>query len=188
MVTCARHSDLGVKFICTLPNCLKELCDLCILEHKEHISSIKSIYTIIDKSCEELEAKDLKSVKSAIIHRETESFNKIDTFLDEFYSALKGKIQALKRKMLYECSSKTNFIEQFGRFKEMANRVSMKRENITPELLTMLKEFIQFEQSPKYSSIQVDPTFFDRFDNVFNECVLQKDNYESGDEGNPKVP
>lgn len=173
--------------MCTQQNCLKELCELCILEHKEHIASIKSIEEIIDRSCHELEAKDLKSVKSAIIHRETDSFNKIDNFLDEFYSMLKGKMQALKRRMLYECSAKTNFIEHFGKFRDMATRVLTKQEKITPELLSMLREFVQYEQSPKFSSIMVDPTFYDRFDQAFSDCVLMKDNFESGEEGNPKV-
>jgi len=182
---CHRHGDLPIKFICT--NCLKEICDLCILEHKEHITSIKSIYDIIDKNCRELEASDLKAIKKAITHREAESFNKIDYFFDEFYSLLKAKIQAMKRKMLHESSAKINFLDNYPRFKEMAMQVKQNRDMLTPELLDMLKEFVQFEQNPKFSSISVDPNFYTRFDQIISECVLDKENFESGDEGCPKV-
>ena len=114
---CSSHPDVHVKFLCTKEGCYKELCDLCILDHKEHIKTIKSIYEVIDRHCQDLEAKDLKSIKNAIVHREADSFNKLDHFLDEYLTLLKSKFRSLKRRMLFDSSSKSTFIENYPKFK-----------------------------------------------------------------------
>ena len=42
-VFCANHQGKKVKFICSVKNCLQELCSFCILDHKNHIESISPI-------------------------------------------------------------------------------------------------------------------------------------------------
>ena len=184
---CAKHAELTIKYICTREGCLHELCEMCLLEHKEHIASIKSVFDIIEKSCSELEAKDLKSVKTAIMERERDSFDKIDKLLDEFYCMLKQKCQALKRKMLNDYSSKTNFLENYERFKELTTQVRGKKDLVSTELIGVVKEYLQYENNPKITSISVDPHFYPRFDQIFNECVQEKESFDTGEEGHPKV-
>ena len=160
---------------------------MCILEHKDHISHIKSIYDIIEKSCNELEAKDLKSIKNSIIHREADSFNKIDALLDDFYTVLRNKCHGLKRKMLNDFSSKTNFLENYDQFKNMTSQMRGKKSVISNDLIGVLKEYLHFENNPKVTSIHVDPNFTQRFDQIFHECVQEKESFDSGEEGQPKV-
>ena len=38
---CNNHKGKKIKFICTLKTCLKELCSICILDHKNHIDYIE---------------------------------------------------------------------------------------------------------------------------------------------------
>lgn len=56
---CSTHTNKYIEFICLKNKCFKELCSLCILDHKDHIDEIQLISNVLAENMQYFENWDV---------------------------------------------------------------------------------------------------------------------------------
>jgi hypothetical protein len=93
---CEIHQYKKVEFICSDTKCLREMCSMCILDHREHIDSIKHMHTHITEQYEKIKNMDLKKIKSEVNRNEEVHSKRLDCLYEEIKSILHSRMMNLK--------------------------------------------------------------------------------------------
>lgn len=115
---CGIHSYKKIEFICSFGGCLRELCSMCILEHKEHIHAIKHVNTHISEQFEKVRALDLKKTKEEINRGEDIHSRRLDCFFDEIKEMLSLKFNALRDELVQANNRTRQKLQNIEQFRE----------------------------------------------------------------------
>jgi hypothetical protein len=115
---CEKHQFKKIEFICSLANCLREMCSLCILDHKEHINSIKHIHTHIKEQYQAIKNMDLKKIKAEINRNEEVHSKRLDCLYEEIKGILHRKIMHLKDDLISANNISRNALLNMTKFRD----------------------------------------------------------------------
>ena len=115
---CNKHSFKKIEFICSSEDCLKELCSMCILEHKEHIDMIKHVHTHIKEQYDIVKNMDLKKIKKKINDNEEKNSRQLDNIYMEIKDILYKRIHGLKDSLVKSNNRVRSALSNMKRFKE----------------------------------------------------------------------
>lgn len=115
---CQVHSYKKIEFICSSEDCLKELCSMCILEHKEHIDMIKHVHTHIKEQYEIVKDMNLKKIKTKINEEEEKNSEKLDAIYGEIKDILYQRIHGLKDNLVKSNNKVRTALNNMKRFKQ----------------------------------------------------------------------
>ena len=150
---CKKHS-LPIDFICTVNNCVKELCSHCILEHKEHIKDIMTVESIIKKISSYFSNLEIDQIKEDIINNQKKSLETLDKFYEKLRNCLNKKINEIKDTLITDDEKKYEHLNNVILYKEYfdeKNIILDKKENkkINKYSLDLLKKCLKSKSLKK---------------------------------------
>lgn len=115
---CEKHTFKKVEFICSFSGCLRELCSMCILDHKEHINAIKHINTHIEEQFETVRHLNLKAIKKDINKAEVIHSDRLDSLNQEICQLVNKKFNSLRNDLILANNRARKRLNDIKRFKE----------------------------------------------------------------------
>lgn len=122
---CLRHSNRPFQFICLSRTCLKELCSMCILEHRDHVEEVKPLEEVMEEHAASIALLRTKDLKEQIVKMKEETFRELDVFAAKMTGMIFESVNRYKEHLITSdetiCATAdhiVNFQEHFRNFDE----------------------------------------------------------------------
>lgn len=163
---CEKHKFKKVEFICSFSGCLRELCSMCILEHKEHINSIKHINSHIEERFESLKNLNLKAIKSDINQAEVIHSDRLDSLSQEIMELVNQKFNNLRNNLILANNKARKRLADIKRFKQeykvlQANPRILEFKNFGSQNNTeLIKSCLSYNQMDNEFGVSIERRLF----------------------------
>ena len=156
---CEKHQFKKIEFICSLESCLREMCSMCILDHKEHIDSIKHIHTHIQEQYESIKNLDLKKIKDDINRNEEIHSRRLDCLYEEIKGILHKKIMNLKDDLISANNKNRNVLMNMTKFRDIFSGLDKNPRMLEFTNLTCKKNTNLIKSCISYDKINLEHAF-----------------------------
>ena len=161
-LTCDIHSKRAFEFICIHHECLRELCAICILDHKHHIDEIHPLAEVVQKNLESCEDSKLRELQTSLIKNQQYSIQDLETLETKMKNLLVSTIGNLKEKLLEENQKTMKFLDTYSEIRYRFLQEQKAVEKLDAKSLSCLKTIMKSQRKMKLNKFVIEENLINK--------------------------